>query len=357
MAQLIPALQIFTSDPEISNSTPTAYSLTDHNRQALEISYELIEDVNRMADGTMRKYVTANKKKILVTWQTVPAAGGRNFTADGNLGAAFLKSFYEENVFKPVWVRMTYANENWAYANTVQNVNTGTSLSTNTTFSPTAFLPASAAYPFYVTSASVSSFSNGVASAVLTTSIPHSLTTSNAQYIYVTGIDQLYNGTWKISSTGSTTVSYVFGANGNANADFNINSYSQSGSVASFNIDNTDFIQTGASITAFNTKGYSGNINNINATWLVTNIVSNNIFTAVNSTYSASGTSYGYYGTGQIISSNGSSKNVNQIYPGFVGPAIASDIVKTFITNFSYNITHRYALTDYVDMSIEFTEI
>lgn len=357
MAQLIPVLQLFTSDPEISNSTPTAYSLTDHNRQALEISYELIEDVNRMADGTMRKFVTANKKKILVTWQTVPAAGGRNFTADGNLGAAFLKSFYEENVFKPVWVRMTYANENWAYANTVQNANTGTSLSTNTTFSPTAFLPASAAYSFNVISASVSNFSNSVASVVLTTSIPHSLTTSNAPYIYVTGIDQLYNGTYKLSSTSSTTVTYVFGSSGNPNADFNINAYSQSGSITTFNIDNTDFIQTGASIIAFNTKGYSGNSNNINATWLVTQVNSANIFTATNPTYSNSGTSNGYYGTGQIVSSNGSSKNTNTIYPGFVGPAIASDIVKTFITNFTYNVTHRYALTDYVDMSIEFTEI
>jgi hypothetical protein len=360
-----PGLQLFTSDPEIASSTPTAYAITDHNRQALEISYDLIEDSNRMADGTMRKFVTANKKKILITWQTVPAAGGRNFTADGNLGAAWLKSFYEENVFKPVWVKMTYAQENWAYGtpynnstyNSVSNPTQSSASSTNVTFKRTTdVLAASAAYPFSISSASLSSFSGGVASATLTTSVPHSLTVSGTPYIYVTGVDQIYNGTYQISAVTTNTITYVFGQNNNPDADFNINSFVQSGSTVYIGVDNNDFVVIGASINLFNTKGSIGSLNNINGTWLITGTTGTSVITATNNTFS--GSTNGSYGTAQILSSSaGVYKNINSIFPGYITPAIAADVVKTFITNFSYNITHRYALTDYVDMSIEFTEI
>jgi hypothetical protein len=359
----IPVIQIFTSDPEISNSNPIAYSLTDHNRQALEISYDVIEDSNRMADGTMRKFVTANKKKISVSWQTVPAAGGRNFTADGNLGAAWLKSFYEENIFKPVWIKMTYAQENWAFAgqNAVSSylksgVNDPPNASAaNFTYFPTQSLPASAAYQFYISNASFTNFSNGTATATLTTSVPHNLNINTSPYIYVTGIDQIFNGTWKISSASNNKITYIFGSSPNVSADFNINSYVQSGSIVTLNVDNNDFISVGASININNSKGFSGIYNNINNGWIVTGASGQNIISASNSSYS--GSSYGYYGSGTIVSTNSKSKNLNQIYPGFVGPAITSDIIKAFITNFSYNVTHRYALTDFVDMNIEFTEI
>ena len=359
----IPVLQIFTSDPEIASSTPTAYALTDHNRQALEISYDLIEDSNRMADGTMRKFVTANKKKILVTWQTVPAAGGRNFTADGNLGAAWLKSFYEENVFKPIWIKMTYAQENWGFAGNgavSSYLKSGTldpsnASAANFTYFPTQSLPASAAYQFYISNASFSNFSNGTATATLTTSVPHNLTVNSSPYIYVTGIDQIYNGTWKILSASINKINYVFGVSPNSNADFNINSYVQSNNLITLNVDNNDFISIGSSVSINNSKGYSGAFNNINGNWTVTGTSGTTIITASNSSYS--GSSYGYYGTGIILSTTSKSKNLNQVYPGFVGPAIASDIIKVFMNNFTYNVTHRYALTDYVDMSIEFTEI
>lgn len=360
-----PGLQLFISDPEIASSTPTAYALTDHNRQALEISYDLIEDSNRMADGTMRKFVTANKKKILITWQTVPAAGGRNFTADGNLGAAWLKSFYEENVFKPVWVKTTYAQENWAYGtpygnttyNSVSNPTQATASSTNATFKRTTdVLAASAAYPFSISSASISAFSGGTGSVVLTTNVPHSLTTSGTPYIYITGIDQIYNGTFQIASTTSNTITYVYGLGNNPFADFNINSFNQSGSTVSLNVDNNDFVVLGSSVTLFNTKGSYGTTNNINGTWVITGTTGTGGISLSSPTFS--GSSIGNYGTGQVVSSSaGVSKTINSIFPGYATPAIAADVTKTFITNFSYNITHRYALTDYVDMSIEFTEI
>ena len=37
------------------------YALTDHNRQPISITYNLVEQADRMADGTMRKYVIARK--------------------------------------------------------------------------------------------------------------------------------------------------------------------------------------------------------------------------------------------------------------------------------------------------------
>jgi hypothetical protein len=350
-----PVLQLYTNDPEVPGGNATSYLITEHNRQPLEISYETIEDSNRMADGTLRKFVTANKKRIAMTWQTVPAAGGKVFTADGNLGAAFLKSFYEEYVYKPVWVRMTYAAENWRFVNTLPD--TSPSATTNSTYLYTNAISSSLSYTFSVTGASVSTFSNGSAVATLTTNTPHNLTTTNSPYILVSGIDQIYNGTWKIASTTSNTINFNFGANTNASADFNINSYVQSGSTATLNIDNTDFLTVSSSISIINTKSYSGNVSNINGTWVVTSKSGTNLVTASNSTFGSTTTSNGYSGTGIVIAGAGSSKTLTTLSPGLMGPAIASDTIKAFITNFTYNVTHRYALTDYVDMSIEFTEI
>lgn len=350
----VPILQLFLSDPEVPGSTPTNYIITEHNRGPLQLSYDVVQDSNRMADGTMRRYITANKKKAAFSWKTVPAAGGKNFTADGNLGAAFLKSFYEENVYKPVWIKMTYASESWRFANSLSDTATGTSSGTNVTFIPT--LTNNAIQDnLSVIGASVSTFSGGTASATLTTSIPHGLTVATSPYVFTTGIDQLYNGTWKVSSASGSQITFVFGAGGNAAADFTINSYVQNGSSAIFNVDNNDFIQNNMNILVSNSKTTSGTSASINGTWVVLSKTGTTLFTASNAI--ASGSSIGYYGTGAVVSGNGSSKTITQLSPGLVGPAISSDIIKTFITNFTYDVTHRHVLTDFVDMSIEFTEI
>jgi hypothetical protein len=54
------------------------YKLSDHNRQPIGISYDLIEQADRMANGTLRKYVVARKFKITADWQDFP-------TLDSNL--------------------------------------------------------------------------------------------------------------------------------------------------------------------------------------------------------------------------------------------------------------------------------
>lgn len=57
-------------------SSTNFYELTDHNRSAISITYETIEKVGRMADGTMRKYVVAKKKKVSTGWNNIPSGTG-----------------------------------------------------------------------------------------------------------------------------------------------------------------------------------------------------------------------------------------------------------------------------------------
>jgi hypothetical protein len=92
------------------------YSITDDNRQPIKIVYEVIEKTNRMADGTLRRYVVARKHKISSSWQNTWSSTSN--TSDGNKGMAWLKSYYEANIFIPINIRLTIASAN------TQNIST-----------------------------------------------------------------------------------------------------------------------------------------------------------------------------------------------------------------------------------------
>lgn len=62
----------------------STYSLTDHNRAPLDVSYERIETSRRTARGQRRKYHVADKRTFSLSWTDVPAKG-RN-TVDGRGG-------------------------------------------------------------------------------------------------------------------------------------------------------------------------------------------------------------------------------------------------------------------------------
>lgn len=105
---------------EVSIDGTTWYKLSDHNRQPIKITFEVIEKTNRMADGQLRRYVVARKHKITTSWQMFPSSTSRTITRDGttttiydtvdkNKGGAWMQSFYESNVFIPVYVRITAA--------------------------------------------------------------------------------------------------------------------------------------------------------------------------------------------------------------------------------------------------------
>ena len=78
--------------------------LTDHNRQPIKVSPELIESQSRMANGKMRKYVIAQKNNISVSWSYVPSKTSE--CVDGFNGAAWLESFYQSNARIPIYIKV-----------------------------------------------------------------------------------------------------------------------------------------------------------------------------------------------------------------------------------------------------------
>jgi hypothetical protein len=110
---------------QVSLDGVTYYSLTDHNRQPFNIEYDLVEKANRMADGTMRKFVVAKKRKVSVAWDMIPSGtglvynptssavlnSGLTMTVDGNKGAAWMKSFYETNLFNPIYLKVVHSQD------------------------------------------------------------------------------------------------------------------------------------------------------------------------------------------------------------------------------------------------------
>lgn len=73
-------------------------SLSEHNRNPVSVGYNRIEKVQRMSNGTLRKFFIADKKFISMSWNMLPSYS--NFTVDGHYGALDLKSFYEGTAAK-----------------------------------------------------------------------------------------------------------------------------------------------------------------------------------------------------------------------------------------------------------------
>lgn len=69
--------------------------ITDHNRSELAVSIERIETSKRMANGTMRKYVVADKRNFSVSWDELPFS--KDFTVDGFWGGREIEDFYNKN--------------------------------------------------------------------------------------------------------------------------------------------------------------------------------------------------------------------------------------------------------------------
>lgn len=70
-------------------------AISDHNRADLSVNIERIETVKRMANGTMRKYVVADKRTFSTSWTDLPS--DNKFTVDGFAGADSIESFYNTN--------------------------------------------------------------------------------------------------------------------------------------------------------------------------------------------------------------------------------------------------------------------
>jgi hypothetical protein len=88
----------------LTGADGTWQRLTDHNREPIQVSVELIESQSRMANGTMRKYVVAKKRKISVSWKYVPSQTSES--ADGFHAAAWIESFYQSNAGIPIYIKV-----------------------------------------------------------------------------------------------------------------------------------------------------------------------------------------------------------------------------------------------------------
>jgi hypothetical protein len=88
----------------LTGTSGTWQKLTDHNRDSIEIKPELIQQEARMANGKMRKYVIAQKNVISCSWNYVPSK--QSECVDGNLGAAWLESFYKSNAGLPIYLKV-----------------------------------------------------------------------------------------------------------------------------------------------------------------------------------------------------------------------------------------------------------
>ena len=102
---------LIQSGLHVSLDNNTWYKLTDHNRDAITIKPELIEQQSRMANGKMRKYVVAQKNTISTSWKYVPTATDLKINqlsqnADVNFAAAWLESFYKANAGIPIYLKV-----------------------------------------------------------------------------------------------------------------------------------------------------------------------------------------------------------------------------------------------------------
>lgn len=104
-------------------------TLSDHSRSDLSVDYDVIEKSQRMANGTMRKYVVAKKKQLSCSWDLLPTADSFvqgtstvSCVVDGKANAKTMKRFYETYSGSPLTMTLYYGKNNsvdTSYAETI----------------------------------------------------------------------------------------------------------------------------------------------------------------------------------------------------------------------------------------------
>lgn len=88
--------------PKGSLITVNNVTLSDHNRSEARIEYENVRQDVRLASGTMRRYFIANKRRLSVSWEMLPALDSQ--TVDGKAGRNTLKYLFDTYSGVPVTV-------------------------------------------------------------------------------------------------------------------------------------------------------------------------------------------------------------------------------------------------------------
>lgn len=73
----------------------TWYKISDHGRSPLSITVERIESKQRMADGTLRRYVVSKKRTFSCSWDNFPDKT-TSFLANGQSGE-WMEDFHNTN--------------------------------------------------------------------------------------------------------------------------------------------------------------------------------------------------------------------------------------------------------------------
>jgi hypothetical protein len=295
-----------------SASPTTFYQLTDHNRQAMMIDFELLEKASRMANGTMRKYVVARKRKVSTSWIDLPSGTGvpvsdydviqltpstvadvwTNSTGNTNTATPGQTYTATANIRRTLATAgNSYIRIDWKKANGSSNGDTGITnvLSINnsswTQLSVTATAPDNTAYAIIVVTATP---------------------TSTTDYIYVKSVTFAENSV--------ATSRFVAGANTTISLTY----------LSTFK--NQNMTHT--------VDGYKG------GAW-IKSFYEQNVFKPI---------------VVKIIHS-GDNAVTNSDSAFVPSPQATGESFNCFITGFKYDIIKRYELTDLVNISIEFTEI
>jgi hypothetical protein len=110
MSILLPVGSLLYFDTGTDPVNPTWSKITEHNRQPLSITKNRIQKVQRMANGTLRKFFVAEKREFSVSWTMLPTFS--NMTVDGGYAKDEIESFYEtskgQGTFK---IKIVYGKE------------------------------------------------------------------------------------------------------------------------------------------------------------------------------------------------------------------------------------------------------
>ena len=104
------AIQVYARDlyANPADTTKDWIRLSEHNRSEIGISIQRIEQSQRMANGSLRKFFVADKKQFSVSWNMLP--GSRIYTIYNEWGALDLIEFYNSSEGQSTFdIRLNFA--------------------------------------------------------------------------------------------------------------------------------------------------------------------------------------------------------------------------------------------------------
>lgn len=107
------AIQIYARDlllnPNAQIPTDQKWiKLSEHNRGDISMEIQRIEQSQRMANGSLRKFFVADKKEFSLSWTMLP--GSRIYTVDNLWGALDLIEFYNSDEGQSTFdIRLNFA--------------------------------------------------------------------------------------------------------------------------------------------------------------------------------------------------------------------------------------------------------